>query len=97
LGCPEGLGEKKGASANDNINARSKSRTHGIRKGRQLGISIKREEGVLTYRLRDAKGEPVCIEYDAEDAAQSIAVYAGSHPGYTEARIQYAYATGEDH
>lgn len=62
-----------------------------------LGISIKREEGVLTYRLRDAQGEPLCIEYDAEDAAQSIAVYAGSHPGYTEARIQYAYATGEDH
>lgn len=60
-----------------------------------LKLRIRREDGAVIYQLHDAKGEPLCTEYEAEDAAQSIAVYAGSHPSFGEARSQYASATGE--
>ena len=43
----------------------------------------------------DARGEPLCLDYSDEDAAQSIAVYAGSNPSFPDARVQYGYAIGE--
>lgn len=48
------------------------------------------------YVLIDKHGEIVCREYDTFDMLDAIQAYYGSHPNYTDARIQFNYMTGED-
>ena len=77
------------------ISARNRALTE-FAQAVNLRIRIRRDNGATEYRLLDAKGEPLCIDDTDEDAAQSIAVYAGSHPAFSEARVQYGYAIGEE-
>ena len=57
-----------------------------------VGLKLKREpqdDGSLDLVLYDKTGEPLCTEFDCEDMAYSIYVYAGSNANYKAARQEY--------
>ena len=54
-----------------------------------VGLKIRiepQEDGSKDLILYDAKGEPLCTEFDTNDMAESIGVYAGSHQKFESAK-----------